>query len=254
MTFATVDTENPQPQSLGITNPFKHTKDRMRRSLDDQSVYQGNAIRFRLTPGGMHQPLTVGVVCFLAILAIAAGLLEAGQRIGGWWHLSIPVKAMISLALAIPAGIFDFFYTKRGHERGRWDLIVDRSSGEIQTPAISAYGEPQTLRIEEVVRLESQTVIAPDESEGDRGTYRLNVICRHTHKNEAVQFECAKATAYTVAQSDSEHRIVALGEWLNDSAHLGLPVERSKFSGSFRQKISALSSASRQVDLRLSDG
>ena len=244
MPVSTVDRE----RSLGITCPFTRTKENIRRSFKDQAEYRGSTVRLRLTPGGIHQPAIVGIVCFLVTFVIVLAILEFGHRVGECWDLSILIKAVVGVIIAVPVGIYDYFYTRRGHDRGRWDLIVDRLTGELQLPAVSAYGEPHQIRIKEVIKLEVVTMIEPDDDDGTPGTYGLNTICSNNQKNKRYQNDSAQRMEYTVAQCDSEAQMVALGEWLSDAAQLGISVGRANFRGSLRKRLIELTSTSREVD------
>ena len=198
-------------------------KEKFKQGYEDRVEFEPGRKRLRMVPGGWSSPMIVGVSCFFGFLIVTYVVVEGGQRFFQWWQIDWETKAAISLAIATCVGVFDYFYTLRGNERGRWDLIINDREKTLQVPAIGAYGQPSTHPIRDIVGLRLQTLISPEASEGQTGIYRLKIVCQHHRVTGFEDVILDAKSEHTVAQSGNRTELEALAEWMIEAA--GLPPE-----------------------------
>ena len=135
----------------------------------------------------------------------------------GWWQSSLTTKAAVSLAIGSAAGAFDYRYTLMGNRSGRWDLIIDVNRGFIQLPAIDAYGQPTTVKLDHAVDVTVDTHLAPcDEQDG---IYQVPLGCYEEKElgDADVSVLVPRRWKHRVAMSSNRADLEAMADFLRDA-------------------------------------
>lgn len=244
--------------AIGIARCLPSSTDWRAHFATETETVASSTTRLRLVPSAFKTPKSVAIACFVVTFALIIGHIELFRYIsqalgkpGGFLdELSFATKFGSALAIATVAATFDYFYTLRGNERGRWDLSVNKETGLVNIPAYTAFGKATTVRLDQIKGLELRTVISKHESDNNRPIYRFNVVCDHecgSQPGHDSQQEHTQRVAYTVAQSTDLTELRALADWLNDSADLGLPIEASESDGTSAEQLKEIMSAQRLV-------
>lgn len=196
------------------------TIDEIKRRYADRVEYVGQTQRVRLVPGNFT-PLTAGVACCAMMVAISFLFIQVGTH----WRGPVLVKAGIALGIGLAAGIFDYFHTRLGVDRGRWDLVLDKANGTLQLPAQGAFGEPVSIKLNKVARCRLETILEPDREEGGRGVYRLSVVCRHPYGDHQNGTSREEFTDHAFIQSNDKFQLKSIARWLGDFLDMNLELD-----------------------------
>ncbi len=197
------------------------TIDEIKRSYADRVEYVGQTQRVRLVPGNFT-PLTAGMACCGMMVAISFLFIQVGTH---WVGPGVLVKAGIALGIGLAAGIFDYFHTRMGVDRGRWDLVLDKANGTLQLPAQGAFGEPVSIELNKVERCQLKTILEPDREEGGRGIYRLSVVCRHQFGDRQNVTSREEFTDHAFVQSHDKFQLKSIASWLGDFLDMNLELD-----------------------------
>lgn len=186
-------------------------QEKYHRGFADRVEVVGQQLRLRMVPGNLT-PLSAGIACFVT-MAVITFLVAVGGRWAQWWNVSIPLAGLIAVLAGTATGVFDYFYTLRGNQRGRWDLIIDRQRGTLQVPALGAYGQPTTVALDEIVgfSIDPLVPVADDEDYMPPQVLKLQTQDGHRTCN------------YRVFASRSESELAALADWIWQAAELPPP-------------------------------
>ena len=179
------------------------------RSFADRAEAVGIQQRLRMVPDNMT-PLSAGIYCFVA-MAVITVVVAIGGRWAQWWNISNLAAVVVALLAGTATGVFDYFYTLRGNQRGRWDLIVDRQRGRLQVPAFGAYGQPTWVEISEMVGFSIEPLVPGSD---DEDYLPMQVLKLDTHDG-------LRQNTYRVHASRSEAELAALADWIWQAG--GLP-------------------------------
>ena len=206
------------------------TIDDFKRSYAERVEIVGGAMRARMTPLEFT-PSTAGVACFACVTVV----LYFAQQFGTMWFglrdASMAYRLGIAGLVGAICGVFDYFYTRNGNERGRWDLILNKRAGTLQLPATTAYRQPETVALTKLQRLQLKTIVDPNPDEDVRGIYLLSVVCRHVY-GAGTEIAQESFTSHAVAQSFNHVQLMGMAEWLQEFLELTSEIESASCDSS----------------------
>ncbi len=123
---------------------------------------------------------------------------------------------------------------------------MDENEGILQLPAIGAYGEPVTVRLQDVRALQCKTLLRPEQSEDNRGMYRLNLLSTEQYSSRTLGVPFEGSIEHTVAQGGSRAELEALADWLNGATEFNWEIEEAVSDGSVATLVKELNQSSPQ--------
>ena len=187
----------------------------------------------RLTPLGIDSPALVAVLCFVVttVICCVAGLWMNAE----WFDWPSDYIVAGSVVIGSAFGIFDFFYTKKGHENHRWDLMFDPNQQLFHIPAPTAYTKPILVDRNEILHFELRTLQEANRGNNKNAAYRLYIVCQN---------DLGSANKHTVKQSTSRKELLGLACWLHEILELRAPIEFSTLSGGTAEMIKEMRTTS----------
>jgi len=186
---------------------FGAAKTSFREALQRRVEDNGTVLRICMVPGN-SSPMTAGLLLFLIVGAIAFSLAMAGDHWAHWWQISLPLAATLSVILATAAGLYEYHDMIEGNRRGRWDLIVDRKAGILQTPA-GDFGQHCTVKFADIRGFSCQLSFPPDED------YPNPPIALQLHYVEHGTDNVAE-----ISLSRNQTELDALADWIREAVGL----------------------------------